>query len=210
MKECDKNEKTKAGRKGFMRFLTDRDGAMAVEFAMISMAFLTTVFGTIESGRALWAQSALQSALDDTSRYALTHRDASDSTLQSYAQARMADIYADNSGFTVMVNRTTTDGVDFITFDGSYAFKTLIPFLPTDWSSMDLTGESKTPIPAVAYAPPSSSGTSSGTSGSGSGTGTSGTSGTSSSGTDADGDNDGTAEETCAHGHSCQCQGNDH
>ncbi len=204
MKKHDKNEKTKAaGRKGFLSFLADRRGSMAVEFGMISMAFLTTVFGTVEAGRALWAESALQSALDDTSRYALTHRDAADSTLQSYAQARMADIYADNSGFTVKVNRSATDGVDFITFDGSYNFKTLIPFLPTNWSSMNLTGESKTPIPAVAYSPPTS-GTSST---SGSGTGTSGTSSSGTSG-DTDGDNDGTAEETCAHGHSCQCNGN--
>ena len=37
-----------------------RDGAAAVEFALVAPMFLALLFGTFEFGRALWAQQALQ------------------------------------------------------------------------------------------------------------------------------------------------------
>lgn len=42
------------------RLLAAREGATAVEFALVLPMFLMLVFGTIEFGRILWTQQALQ------------------------------------------------------------------------------------------------------------------------------------------------------
>lgn len=42
------------------RFLRARDGATAVEFALVVPMFLMLVFGAIEFGRLLWTKEALQ------------------------------------------------------------------------------------------------------------------------------------------------------
>jgi Flp pilus assembly protein TadG len=141
----------------FSRYISNKKGSTAVEFGLVSMAFISIVFGTVESGRALWAKSALQSALDNTSRYMITHRDATDEEIQAYAAARMADIYADSAGLSVTVDRSTLNGVDVLRVDGSYTFTSLMSFLPENLASINLTGSATTPIPAYGYAPPTPS-----------------------------------------------------
>ncbi|MGH6794891.1 MAG: TadE/TadG family type IV pilus assembly protein [Methylocella sp.] len=46
-------------------------GATAVEFALIGPSLVLLLFGTIEGGRMLWTQNALQYAVEQAARYAV-------------------------------------------------------------------------------------------------------------------------------------------
>ena len=50
--------------------LIDRAGATAVEFALVSLVFLTLLLGIVETGRVLWTQNALHYAVQQAARCA--------------------------------------------------------------------------------------------------------------------------------------------
>lgn len=50
------------------RLLRDRRGVVALEFALVSFAFLPLCFGLIELGLGLWTRNSLQSAAEMTAR----------------------------------------------------------------------------------------------------------------------------------------------
>ena len=55
--------------RGFRRrLLQDQRGAMALEFALVSLAFVPLCFGLVELGLGLWTQNSLQSAAEMTAR----------------------------------------------------------------------------------------------------------------------------------------------
>ena len=50
------------------RLLRDRRGAVALEFALVSLAFIPLCLGLIELGIGLWTRNSLQSAAEMTAR----------------------------------------------------------------------------------------------------------------------------------------------
>ena len=50
------------------RLLRSRAGATTLEFALVAMPFFLLVFGTIEFGRVIWTQSAMEFAVQATAR----------------------------------------------------------------------------------------------------------------------------------------------
>ena len=51
-----------------LRLLRDRRGAVALEFALVSFAFVPLCLGVIELGLGLWTRNSLQSAAEMTAR----------------------------------------------------------------------------------------------------------------------------------------------
>ena len=133
----------------FLRaYFRDEGGATAVEFAMISGAFLIMLFGIIEVGRIFWTWNALQYATEETARYAIVHTAASSSDLSDYAFQAMSGINTDvsASSLTVLTSSPTVAGVSFVQVDSSYVFSTLTSFLPDSISSLTLTASARVPI----------------------------------------------------------------
>ena len=57
--------------------LFDRAGTAAIEFGMVLPVFLLFIFGTVEFGRFMWSEHALDYAAEQASRYALANPSAS-------------------------------------------------------------------------------------------------------------------------------------
>lgn len=120
----------------------DRRGTAAVEFALLAPCLLLLLVGTIEMGRAFWIGSTLQYAADETSRYLMVHRDASNTDITAYALGKLVGV--DPAQVAVDVERETVDEVDFITVRTQYTFTVLSSLLPT--ASTPLEGRARTPL----------------------------------------------------------------
>jgi Flp pilus assembly protein TadG len=55
------------------RLLRGVDGSAVIEFAVVANALLLLLLGVVEFGRLYWTQSALQSAVEATARYATVY-----------------------------------------------------------------------------------------------------------------------------------------
>ncbi len=129
------------------RYLADRDGATAVEFALISALFFTFIFGIIETGRIFWTMNTLQYAVEQTARYALVNSDATAEELTDVAADSMTGVQVDTTDLNVVVTNTTVSGIDFIEVDGTYAYQLWVPLLPAEMQNMTLTASTRQPVP---------------------------------------------------------------
>jgi Flp pilus assembly protein TadG len=90
-----------------------RQGATAVEFALIAPVLFLILLGIMEVGRAFWIQSALDFAVQEAARCAVVQAAnpacSSPSAVQAYAAGRISQLNIPASDFTVA---TLTCGVD--------------------------------------------------------------------------------------------------
>jgi Flp pilus assembly protein TadG len=133
----------KTGR-GLSAFLRSCSGAAAVEFAFTMPIFLLFLMGIIESGRAIWTNYSLQTAVEDTARYVLAHPTVTDAQIQTFVVNKL-DLL-DTTRMTVTVARETVTGVNFVSVTASYAFMTLEMIFPT--GTISLVGRSRVPLTA--------------------------------------------------------------
>ncbi len=131
--------------KFFRHYFSHQSGATAVEFGMVSLLFLSFLFGIIELGRVFWTMNALQYAIEDTARYAQVNTDATDAELVAYAATSMSGVTADTAPLTVTTQQTTISGISFIEVNGTYTFTTMVPFLPAAMNTINLTAQSRIP-----------------------------------------------------------------
>ena len=139
--------------KGLKSYAKDDLGAAAVEFALVSTAFIALLFGMIEGGRMMMAQNSLQFAIEETARYVMIN-DAASPLSDTDIKTRIAG-HMNNMAFFVdpstdLSNITITrpsgeNGVTFIQIAGSYTYKPLIPTaIPSSW--LNLKASARIPI----------------------------------------------------------------
>jgi Flp pilus assembly protein TadG len=141
------------------RFNPRERGATMVEFAIAVTVFLTSMFGVIEFGRALWVHNALTDAARRGARYATLHTPA------EIANVKNVVVYGDEAGGSQpLVPNLTAENVtvnysDIAVNKGTvsvgitnYQFQFVIPLIGTTITmpaySTTLTGESVGVIPA--------------------------------------------------------------
>lgn len=132
----------------FRRYRRDEKGATAVEFALVAGAFIALLMGIFEGGRMLFTWNAFQYALENATRYAMVHPDASAEEIEAYVFENMNSLYASSDHVEVTVNFTTIADIDFIELDGIYNFNLIMPFLPASWNTIRLDASSRLPIAA--------------------------------------------------------------
>jgi Flp pilus assembly protein TadG len=132
--------------KNFYKHLRKEEGAMAVEFAIVSLLFLSFMLGIIEVGRIFWTWNALQYAVEETARYATVHTTATNADLVDYATTKMAGVEPNTTGLVITPTRPVISGITFIKISGTYTFSTLLPDLLPDLQTISLTAESKVPL----------------------------------------------------------------
>lgn len=125
-------------------FLRD-DGATAVEFGMVSLLFISFLFGIIELSRVFWTLNTLQYAIEDTARYALVHEDATNSDLLAHAADSMSGIQVATANLAVTTSTSTIAGIRFIEVQGSYEFEMLVPGLTGVVGPLILTAQARAP-----------------------------------------------------------------
>jgi Flp pilus assembly protein TadG len=128
--------------KKFFQFRKNEDGAMAVEFALVSVMMLMTLFGVLEVGRIFWTLNSMQSVLELTARYYIVNTGATDSELQTYAQTAMGKMQLDSSKLTVTVVKSTASNVSFIELDGTYQYQVMGAFMNA-FTGLNLTSKTR-------------------------------------------------------------------
>lgn len=91
------------------KFSKDNSGGALVEFAFVFPIFLAFIFGIIEFSYILWGMSSMNSAVSYASRYAYTHRTASNGVIANAATSRVSaslpnitfNVVNDGSAFTI-------------------------------------------------------------------------------------------------------------
>lgn len=132
--------------KKFLKYTRNENGATAVEFAMVSVLFLTFIFGIIETARLVWTWNTLQYAMGQTVRYALTHANAPGSELTDYAADTMTAMQVNPANLSVTVTTTVVSGIEMIEASGTYVLDFLLP-LPAGLENITLTSSAQLAVP---------------------------------------------------------------
>lgn len=127
------------------KFLRDDCGATAVEFALVSVVFITLVFGIFATGWTFYTWNFFQYSLETATRYALVNPTATDDDLTSRVSSQLSAVGLDASKAQITVSRTTTSGVSFIEIDGVYPVVNILPLLPANWGQINLRAMSRIP-----------------------------------------------------------------
>lgn len=135
----------------FSKFRSDEKGATTVEFALITIAFLTIIYGLFESGRLMMATNSFQSAVEDSTRYAMVQESYTEQSLtediNSIITTKMSEagISGEEPELNISVSFSTAGGVNFIEVDAYYTFSPVMPLpvLPDSWDSISLRAKSR-------------------------------------------------------------------
>ena len=125
--EAPNSHLPEAGRR---RRMGDDRGENLIEFALVSIIFFMTIFGTIIFGIGVWRYNMVSDLAQEGARWASVHGSTSlspadQAAVQAYVQSR--------APFDVTVTTTpTTVGASgsFVTVRVQHSFDTLIPLLP--------------------------------------------------------------------------------
>lgn len=127
-------------------FWKDTRGATAVEFGMVAVLMLVTLFGIIELGRIFWTQNAVQSAVELTARRFIVSTSMTDAELQTYARAAMTNMQLDGSALTLTVTKTTSQSIKFIELNGDFTYSPLGTLI-TQFTNLHLKAKSRISYP---------------------------------------------------------------
>ena len=118
------------------------DGAVAVEFAIVSVAFVLFSLGTLEFGRALAVRNKLAFAADIGAREVLNDSAITESDVEE--RVRAAFDARNPELLEVDLGAETVDGIQFRTVSLSYPFVLMIPQLTRD--AIVLSTEERIPV----------------------------------------------------------------
>lgn len=125
--------------RGLSRFIREASGASAVEFALVLPIFATFLFGTIQTGMALYKANTVQFALEQTARRVMVNQAMTQSQVQAYFNGELDDIISENVTVSYAVN--STGDVPIASFAASYTHEFVIPFVPTFEVTFDAAAE---------------------------------------------------------------------
>lgn len=128
----------------------DERGATAVEFALVSVVFMVTLFGFIETARVLWYWNSVQYCVSKGGRYYLTHKTISDSALGDYIKTALSNVQIDSSKLNLTITKSTASGINFIDIDGSYAISLFGYMSTSGLTTLNLTVTTRLPVDSSA------------------------------------------------------------
>lgn len=114
----------------------------AVEFALLAPVILTVLIGTIEAGRAVWVRNTLQFAAEETARFSMLNRAASNGEISSHALSRLAGL--DAAAVQVNVAREYASGTEFVEIELAMEFAWVVSLI--NGEPMRLAGSSRVPL----------------------------------------------------------------
>lgn len=124
------------GNAGVRRFRRSKDGAVAVEFALVIVPFLMLVFGIFETGQVLWASSQIDFHVDDIVREAAVDSSITSGQIQSRITSSLSGLEASRLAVNVTRNNGTPD---ILTVSVTYVHMPVTPFLFEDGITLNHT-----------------------------------------------------------------------
>lgn len=125
-----------------LQFLRRRNGAQAVEFAIIFPLIIATFLGTFEIGRMLYQRNRIAAATEAGVRAVSMYGASGDSQVESAIRSKLSDI--PTADLNVAVTDQAMGTVAFKKIVVSYQFNFLIKF-KAGWNGVNIT--------ATRYAP---------------------------------------------------------
>lgn len=131
----------------FRKYLKMTDGATAVEFGLVALPFLLTIFGVMEAGRLMWAMNSVHYAIEETARYAAINSDLTNAEFSTYASDKLDGIFMGASELQMTSSQFTSSGIDFVEVEGTYQMNTMVAgILPADFGSFEYSVAARSPI----------------------------------------------------------------
>lgn len=128
-------------------YLRKNEGSTSVEFAMVGVGFILMIISVIEIGRLTWTNTVVDYAIDEASRYASLHQDATSSDIERQAQAYLQNFFVPSESLQITVNNTEEGGVSFIEIQGNYVFTSITSSIfPETMSQLNFDILSRRPI----------------------------------------------------------------
>jgi Flp pilus assembly protein TadG len=125
------------------RLFGARDGAAAVEFALVFPVAALFLIGAIEFGRLFWMRSLLEHAVEETGRYAMAHTTAAQSELTGVLQQRAAAALA-ASAIGITYATAATGGTNYLTITATYSFGFMTNMIP--YGPITLQSQTRVPL----------------------------------------------------------------
>lgn len=115
-------------------FIKKKDGATAVEFAIIALPFMMMIFGIMEISRILWIQNGVEYVVKETARYASLNIDETDGIFKEYALDKLDGMKLPRSNLDLTSTTYTTNGINFVELNVTYTVESmfdvaLLPFV---------------------------------------------------------------------------------
>lgn len=115
------------------RFLKDRSGAGALEFALVAPVVFMILFGSFQFAWAMHNAASVDYALEQASRELVTTASVTQADLQADVDAKLEKLAP--GSVTVALTRWTSGGVKYAKASASYRHDFQVPFLAEqDWT----------------------------------------------------------------------------
>jgi Flp pilus assembly protein TadG len=112
------------------RFLGDRRGGAALEFAMLGPIFLMFIIGFFQVAWAMYCASSVRYALHNSARALVLNPAMSQTDFQTMVKAAVTPLAAED--VTVTLTKTSPNaGLQLATATATYSYQIVIPFVPT-------------------------------------------------------------------------------
>lgn len=128
------------------RFARNEEGATAVEFAMVSVAFLTFIIGIYAAGIYFLTWNRLQQGVENAARYAAVHADATTTELEDIIINDIESIGGVEDNLEIAVADSAVNGISFREVTATYVLNWNLPFMPTSINEMSMQVTSRTPV----------------------------------------------------------------
>jgi Flp pilus assembly protein TadG len=116
----------RAGR----RFLRDRQGGAALEFAMLGPVFLMFMIGFFQVAWAMYCASSVRYALHNSARALVLNPAMSQTDFQTMVKAAVTPLAAQDVTVT-LTKASPNAGLQLSTATATYNYQIVIPFVPT-------------------------------------------------------------------------------
>lgn len=125
-------------------YIRGEQGAVAVEFAMIAIAFLTILIMTIESGRLMWTLNGIQYATEQAARFASVQSDETDAETEDVARDALSGMMVDTTPLALQITTESASGIGMVQVQATYPFVFVAAFfLPESLRTITLSAISR-------------------------------------------------------------------
>lgn len=122
-------------------YLREEKGAAALEFAIVSGAFILLLSGVCATGLYFFALNRLQFATENAARHASIHENYTEADLEEIIAEGLSGVPYNPANLSVEFENSTLNGVNFVHIRSSLLMQVGLPLLPEAYNAIDLKAD---------------------------------------------------------------------